>query len=367
MKLEALKRSDARSLTPQAQEAIRFKAMAALKEGRSKTEVAKIFGVTRQAVHGWVALRKHSGERALRAGRRGRPVGGRLNSKHEKVICRVVENYSPDQLKLPFYLWTREAVGHLIQRRFGVNLSVWTVGRFLARRGFTVQKPIQIAVEQNPAVLRQWLQQKFPAIVARAYRENRRSAYIVFLDEAGFMLSPNVRRTWAPKGCTPVIRVAEPHGRISVVGAISISPQKSVFRFHFCLSDDNANFRGYSLVMFLEYLRRKISNPITLIWDQIAIHRSEPIIKYLHEHREITVEPFPPYAPELNPVDYIWAYVKYARLANYAPPNLTELRAAITKEFRRLQRRPDLLRSFFDHAGLTLDPRDYSKGTTAEK
>ena len=131
-----MKHHDFRSLSPQAQEAIRFKAIAALKEGRSKTEVAKIFGVTRQAIHGWIALQKHAGVRALRAGRRGRPVGGRLNPKREKVICGVIEDHCPDQLKLPFYLWTREAVGHLIQRRFGVRLSVWTVGRFLAASGF---------------------------------------------------------------------------------------------------------------------------------------------------------------------------------------------------------------------------------------
>jgi transposase len=186
-------------------------------------------------------------------------------------------------------------------------------------------------------------------------RSNRRHAYIVFIDEAGFILSPHLRRTWALRGCTPIIRVAEPHGRISVVGAISISPKKRVFRFHFLLSADNANFHGYSLVTFLEFLRGHIPGPITLIWDQIAIHRAAPIIKYLHKHRRIVVEPFPQYAPELNPVDYAWGYVKCARLANYTPPNLVELRAQITKEFRRLQHRPDLLRSFFNHAGLTLD------------
>jgi hypothetical protein len=143
-------------------------------------------------------------------------------------------------------------------------------------------------------------------------RANRRHAYIVFVDEAGFMLSPTLRRTWAPRGCTPVVSVSNPHGRISVVGAISISPKRRVIRFHFCLSKDNTNFRGESLVQFLEFLRRKISSPITVIWDQIAIHRSEPIVKYLHMHQKIVVEPFPPYAPELNPVDYIWSYVKYA-------------------------------------------------------
>lgn len=189
-------------------------------------------------------------------------------------------------------------------------------------------------------------------------RANRRHAYIVFFDEAGFMLSPHVRTTWARRGCTPVIRVTEPHGRISVAGAISISPKRRIFRFFFWLSADNANFRGYSLVPFLEFLRRKITGPITLIWDQIAIHRAAPIVNYLHQHRRIVVEPFPQYAPELNPVDYVWGNVKCARLANYTPHNLVELRVRITKEFRRIQHRPDLLRSFFNHAGLTLDPRE---------
>jgi transposase len=198
-------------------------------------------------------------------------------------------------------------------------------------------------------------------------RANRRHAYIVFVDEAGFMLSPYVRRTWARRGCTPIIRVAEPHGRISVVGAISISPTRRIFRFHFWLSADNANFHGHTLVSFLEFLRRKISGPITLIWDQIAIHRAAPIVKYLGQHRRIVVEPFPPYAPELNPVDNAWGYVKCARLANYTPPNLVEVRVQITKEFRRLQHRPDLLRSFFNHTGLILDPRECYMESKNEK
>ena len=182
------------------------------------------------------------------------------------------------------------------------------------------------------------------------------------------MLSPYVRSTWARRGSTPIIHAAEPHGRISVVGAISISPKRKVFRFHFWLSADNTNFYGYTLVPFLKSLHRKISSPITLIWDQIAIHRAAPIIKYLHKQRKIVVEPFPQYAPELNPVDYVWGYVKCARLANYTPPNLVELRAMLTKEFRRLQHRTDLLRSFFNHAGLTLDPRAcYRKSRHEEK
>jgi transposase len=187
-------------------------------------------------------------------------------------------------------------------------------------------------------------------------RTRRRHAYIVFVDEAGFMLAPVVRRTWAPRGCTPVIKISEPHGRISVIGAITISPGRRHFGFYFQLSDDNVNLRGDSVVEFIEDVRRKIRGPITLLWDQIPIHRGKPVTAYLARHPRVVVEPFPPFAPELNPVDNVWSYVKYNRLPNYAPHHLGELRERITMEFCRLQKRPDLLRSFFNHTGLSLDP-----------
>lgn len=187
-------------------------------------------------------------------------------------------------------------------------------------------------------------------------RARRRHAYIVFVDEAGFMLAPVVRRTWAPRGCTPVIKIAEPHGRISVIGAITISPRRRHFGFYFQLSADNVNMRGDSVVQFIEHVRRKIRGPITLLWDQIPIHGGRPVANYLARHRRLVVEPFPPCAPELNPVDNVWSYVKYHRLPNYTPPHLAELRERITIEFCRLQKRPDLLRAFFNHTGLSLDP-----------
>jgi transposase len=189
------------------------------------------------------------------------------------------------------------------------------------------------------------------SIPSRAWR---RHAHIVFIDEAGFMLAPTLRRTWAPRGCTPIVRIADPHGRISVIGAISISPHHRRFCFYFRLLADNANFRGPSLVAFLDDLRETIRGPITLLWDEIPIHRAKVVRRFLHQHRTIVVEEFPPFAPELNPVDYVWSYVKYSRLANYNPPNLDVIRHKITAEFRRLQKRPDLLRSFFKHTGLSL-------------
>jgi transposase len=141
-----------------------------------------------------------------------------------------------------------------------------------------------------------------------------------------------------------------------VIGAITISPERRHFSFYFQLSADNANFRGESLVPFIELVRHKVRGPITLLWDQILIHRARPVTDYLARHRSLVVEAFPPYAPELNPVDNVWGYVKCNRLPNFSPRNLHELRGRITEEFYRLQKRPDLLRSFFNHTGLSLDP-----------
>jgi transposase len=185
-------------------------------------------------------------------------------------------------------------------------------------------------------------------------RANRRGAYFVFVDEAGFMLASLVRRTWAPRGQTPVIKVSAPHERISAIGAIVISPRRRRFSFCFHLLDDNANFRGHSLVRFIEDVRRKLCGPITLVWDSIPIHHSVPVQHYLALHRNIVVEPFPPYAPELNPVDNVWSYVKYGRLANLCPSNLVELRERVTAELSRLQKRQDLIRAFFHQTGLTV-------------
>ena len=187
-------------------------------------------------------------------------------------------------------------------------------------------------------------------------RARKRHAYIVFVDESGFMLAPVLQRTWAPRGCTPVIKISEPHGRLSVIGAITISPERRRFGFYFLLSEDNANFRGELVTQFIEHVRRKIRGPITLLWDRILIHRANPVANYLARHRTVVVEPFPPYAPELNPVDNVWSYVKYNRLPNYTPRDLSELRERITAEFCRLQNRPGLLKSFFKRTGLSLDP-----------
>lgn len=186
-------------------------------------------------------------------------------------------------------------------------------------------------------------------------KAEEKESYIVFVDETGFMLDPLVRRTWAPRGQTPVIRVTAPHERISAIGAMTIRRSPVRFGFHFHLLPDNWNFQGRSVAAFLNDLRHRLRGPITLVWDQIRIHSAEPVKKYLSRHPGIEVEELPPYAPELNPVDFVWSYVKCARLGNYCPHDLIELRNTVMAELTRVKKSPRLLRSLFSGTGLTLD------------
>ena len=128
-----MKIKDTRSLPAVAQEDLRKKAVKAVKEGKTKSETARMLGVTRQNVGKWVKKYGQGGIRALKSRRRGRPRGGKLLPWQQAQIAKIVTNQTPEQLSLPYYLWTREAVGWLIKQRFKVRLSVWTVGRYLSR------------------------------------------------------------------------------------------------------------------------------------------------------------------------------------------------------------------------------------------
>jgi len=191
----------------------------------------------------------------------------------------------------------------------------------------------------------------FPVIASDAAA---RGAWIVFIDETGFMLVPTVRRTYAPRGQTPAHRTGDPHGRISGAGAIAVSPARDRIRLRYALLADQVNFRGPSVVQFLQDTRSELGGPMTIVWDQIPIHECAHVSAFMAAHPDVVAEAFPPSAPELNPADGIWRYIKYGRLANYTPYEMDELRGSVVKELDRLKETPDLLRSFVRFAKLPI-------------
>jgi hypothetical protein len=175
----------------------------------------------------------------------------------------------------------------------------------------------------------------------------------VFLDESGFMLTPTVRRTLAPRGRTPILRSWDRHDRISALSAVTVSPKRRRRGLYFHLLPDDANAHGEDTVAFLKQLRQHIPGAMTVLWDRSNIHdRSKVVRAYLAGHPEIQTEKLPGYAPETNPDEMVWEHTKHGRLANFAPEDTAELRAVLTDEFDRIHRKPELLSAFIRHAGV---------------
>jgi len=173
----------------------------------------------------------------------------------------------------------------------------------------------------------------------------------VFLDESGFMLTPTVRRTFAPRGQTPIIKSWDRHDRISAISAVTVSPKRKRLGLYFHLMPDDENVHGEDTVEFLKQLKRHIPGPMTILWDRGNVHdRSKVVRAYLAGHPEIVTEKFPGYAPETNPDEMVWQHSKHARLSNFTPEDIAELRATVVAELERLHGKPDLLSAFIRHA-----------------
>ena len=165
------------------------------------------------------------------------------------------------------------------------------------------------------------------------------------------MLTPTARRTYAPRGETPVQKCWSNHGRISVISAITISPRRHRLGLYFMLLPDNAGAKVEDTIAFLRLLRRHLGSKLTICWDRGRIHdHSLAVRQWLAKRKGMRSERFPPYAPELNPDEYVWSYAKYAKLCNYAAPSLKELRERINNELEHLAKDKAILNSFIQHA-----------------
>ena len=183
----------------------------------------------------------------------------------------------------------------------------------------------------------------------------RRGAAIVFIDEAGFLMAPLRRRSWAPRGHTPRLRQrGRSRRKVSVIGALVISPHRHRVHGYFGFQPD-ANYDGEAILAFLKELRRTLRVPLTLVWDRLRAHRFEPVAGWLAEHRhDVRAYLLPPYAPELNPVELIWGYAKSHRLANFAPLELHDLVMQTQLVAYAIGDDQMLLRSFIQHCPLSL-------------
>ncbi|MGH7386961.1 MAG: transposase [Candidatus Methylomirabilales bacterium] len=177
---------------------------------------------------------------------------------------------------------------------------------------------------------------------------------MAFLDESGVLMAPLVRRTWSPQGHTPILlHRTRAHQKVSVIAALCVPPSRDRVQLYFRLHP-NRNITAVEVVAFLRQLRHQLGGPIVLLWDRLRAHRAVKVQTFLTPPTRIHPVFFPPYAPELNPIEYAWGYLKGNPLANWAPLDVDGLVAGARHANRALQHRPDLLRSFVHHSPLLL-------------
>ena len=180
------------------------------------------------------------------------------------------------------------------------------------------------------------------------------NAFLVFVDESGIMMAPLLRRTWSPQGQTPVLyQKTASHKKVSVIAALCLTPQRHRFHLYFRLYPD-VNINAPAAKEFLYHLVSQINAPIVLIWDRFQPHRSRQVRDFIQDHEDFYSFFFPPYAPELNPVEYVWAYAKTNSMANLPLFDLPCLTTTTRSQIRALQRKQNLLKSFLKKSGLSL-------------
>ena len=334
-----MRNDDTRKESQKGQDGIRRKVVNAVAGGMKRVDAARIFGVSRTSIWTWMKAYEQSGDEGLRSQKRGRKASKALNAKQAASIRKSVVGKNPGQLRLPGFLWTRESVGQLIFRRFGLRLSRWTVGRYLKDWGLTVQKPAKRALQQNPAQVRYWLQTKYPAIVRQAAQEK---ADIYWGDEMGLRSDHQSGTTWGVKGQTPVVRISGERFRCNMLSAITNRGRMSFMIF-------SGRFNSRVFIKFLERLiRHNAGRKVFLIVDRHSVHQSIKVSEWVAA-RSDKIELFflPAYSPELNPEELLNNAAKAGVSKKVRARNQKELQAALRSYLRSTQRRPERVKSFF--------------------
>lgn len=226
----------------------------------------------------------------------------------------------PDQLKLPFGLWTREAVQQLIQNKYEIELSRWQVGRYLKSWGYTPQKPISKAFEQKPEKVKEWLEKEYPAIKKRAVKEN---AVIYFGDETGMRSDHQAGRSYAPAGETPVIKKTGQRFSLNMISAIS---NKGHLQFMIIDGRFNSEVFETFLKQMIKYSRQKVY----FVTDGHPAHKTKKLNEWLSANKnKIEVFFLPPYSPELNPQEYVNQDVKTNVIGKKRPINKAQMRSNV--------------------------------------
>ena len=339
--LRSVMKRDGRTLDHATLETIRTMAVERVREGERPSEVIASYGFHRCTISRWLTAARGRG-RGLHA-LAARPATGRprtLTAKQERRVVHWINGKNPRQYGFDFGLWTRQIVRELIAQRFGVRVSLASIGALLARQGLTPQKSLQRAYQRDPDAIARWQGETYPALARHA---KRTKAEISFWDESGFGADAVHGKTWGTRAHTPVVQVPSQRQGSSAASAISA---KGAFWF--------ATYAGaLTGPLFVDLLRRMMRGrrkPLHLILDGLSAHKALVVKAYVAGlDGKLPLHDLPGYAPDLNPDEWVWSHAKRTGHARRPLQKGERLADRSTAQLAEMARRPALVRSFFRH------------------
>jgi transposase len=337
-------KTDGRKLDDSTRTFLQKRAKELYKADKPYREIGEILGLHLTTIARW--LNPKRGYRAVGFKKRGRRLGDQrtLTNEQEIMVMELIRDKTPDQMKLPFALWTRKAIRDLISRLFGIKIPIRTMGEYLKRWGYTPQRPLKRAYEQRPKEIQEWLDTRYPEICARAKKEN---AEIHWGDETGVNNQDNYGRSYSPKGQTPIVRMIAKRQSLSMISAIT---NQGTVRFMVYKG-------GMNVDIFKRFMSRLINDnyrKVYLIVDNLRVHHSYALDQWLEEHKD-DIELFflPSYAPERNPDEYLNNDLKKSIENNPIVSSTHELVQNVISHMRMLQKLPERVMSYFKHHSVT--------------
>ena len=337
-----MEKEDFRTLKDEVRDPLRRRAINMINKGVKKKEVAMFFGVHVNTITNWVKSYRYKGVQGLKGLKRGVKSAEKklLTAKQEKKIQDMICDVMPDQLKLPYALWTRKAVKELVEREFGIQIAITTMGDYLRSWGFSPQKPKKKAYEQNPKKVQQWLDEEYPSIKQKAKQEN---AEIHWGDETGVKNNCQHGRSYAPKGKTPVKKHMSKRFSINMISTVTNQGKVAFMIYSETMNAD----------MFIKFLKQLIKGrdrKIYLILDNLSVHHSKIVKKWVLENKE-SIELFflPAYSPEKNPDEYLNCDLKQGLSQKPSPRTKEQLKENLESHMELLHKDQERVKSYFKH------------------
>src|SRR6266536_3328442 len=329
---------DGRTLDHKTLSHIRTQAVRRVIEDQERpSDVMKSFGLCRTTIYPWLREYKDKGWQALAESISQGPEP-KLSDQQKQRVKRWILGKDPRQYGFDFGLWSRRIVQQLIEEKMGVSVCLTSVGKLLASLDITPQKPLRRAYERDPKAVQLWLDEVYPKLKKRA---KKLGAKIFFLDEAGFQSDPPLGRTYGLKGKTPVVTTSGQRQSINVISAVNA-------RGEFWAATYSGKLHAEAFVAFVKNFMSGRRGKVFLVVDGHPAHKANLVKEFIKDMKgRLELHFLPPYAPDLNPDEFVWSYMKGSGVSKKPLKQNESMRQRVEEDLANIGQNQILVRSFF--------------------